>query len=323
MRRFLLGCTLALLAVFSQAQNPSMQAAQAAQMATQIATQAAQQAADQAMRDSQLANQNAANAAQAANAPRCTRCVARPSFSVKSGKYDSRVRVQIKAAAGDSVYYTTDGWTPTIDSNPYFGQEIVVDSTTMLQAIAVSPRGDRSRVAVAVYKFPATSAVNGVDFAEPEVISDAAAAAADEGRALLTKGTKVPLVFALDVSSKTARVGDKISLVLARDLKMGDLVAVKKGAPCTAIVTEVDQPRIMGWPGEIVFRAELLQADGATVKLRGTAAKEGLDKANEAVALAAVPVPVWLLVHGKDAEIKQGTEFTAFVDEDTLLPLTE
>jgi hypothetical protein len=31
----------------------------------------------------------------------------------------------------------------------------------------------------------------------------------------------------------------------------------------------------------------------------------------------AVPVPVALFVHGKDAEIKQGATFTAFVDADT------
>ena len=41
----------------------------------------------------------------------------------------------------------------------------------------------------------------------------------------------------------------------------------------------------------------------------------------KAVGLMFVPVvPAGVFVHGKDAEIKQGASFTAFVDADTLLP---
>jgi len=38
-------------------------------------------------------------------------------------------------------------------------------------------------------------------------------------------------VIASDVSSRTADVGDKISLTLAEDLKAGDAVVVKKERP--------------------------------------------------------------------------------------------
>jgi hypothetical protein len=69
-----------------------------------------------------------------------------------------------------------------------------------------------------------------------------------------------------------------------------------------------------------VFQVDYLQAGDTLIKLRGTAAKEGHDKEAKAAALMAVPVPVALFVHGKDAEIKQGATFTAFVDADTFLP---
>jgi hypothetical protein len=137
---------------------------------------------------------------------------------------------------------------------------------------------------------------------------------------LLARGTAVPLVFASDVSSKTADVGDKISLTLAEDLKVGAVVVVKKGTPAVATVTEVDNRGMAGAPGEVFFQADSLQAGSVLIKMHGTAAKEGQDKVGKAMGLMFVPVvPVGIFVHGKDAEIKQGASFTAFVDADTLL----
>jgi hypothetical protein len=137
---------------------------------------------------------------------------------------------------------------------------------------------------------------------------------------LLARGTPVPFVFASDVNSKTADVGDKIPLTLVEDLKVGGLIVVKKGTPAVATVTEVEQTGMGGAPGEVFFQVNSLQAGGVLIKLHGTAAKEGQDKVGKAMGLMFVPVvPVGLFVHGKDAEINQGASFTAFVDEDTLL----
>jgi hypothetical protein len=154
------------------------------------------------------------------------------------------------------------------------------------------------------------------------VAPDSAAVSASSARLLLAQGTAVPLVFASELSSKTAEAGDKISMTLAEDLKAtGDVVVVRKGTPTVVTVTEVDKPHMGGVPGEVFFQVDSIQSDGTVIKLRGSAAREGQDKVAKATALVAVPVvPVALLVHGKDADIKPGTTFTAFVDEDTLLP---
>ena len=75
-----------------------------------------------------------------------------------------------------------------------------------------------------------------------------------------------------------------------------------------------------GAPGEVFFQLDSLQAGSVLIRLRGGAAKEGQDKVGKAVGLMFVPVvPAGLFVHGKDAEIKRGASFTAFVDADTLL----
>jgi membrane protease subunit (stomatin/prohibitin family) len=151
MRTYLTLLTLALATAFALAQDPGMQAAQ---QATQMATQAAQQANDQMMQAAQQANQQAMqNAQQAAQTTSsCYRCgAAAPKFSVKPGNYSASVTLKMKdSTRGAVIYYTTDGWTPTAASTRYMGP-ITIDSTTTLQAIAISPYGGRSRVATAVY----------------------------------------------------------------------------------------------------------------------------------------------------------------------------
>ena len=317
MRTLLMGLMLALEGAFGQAQNPGMQATQQAQLAAQIA----QQASDQAMRDAQQASQTAQNAQQ--QAMQNTQCywwsAATPKFSVKTGTYSSVVTVKIKdATRGAVIYYTTDGWMPTAASTRYTGP-ITIGSTASLQAIAISPDGGRSRVATAVYTL---KGVPPAPFVAQKVASapDAAAASSPPAKVLLVRGTAVPLVFVSNVSSKTADVGDKISLTLAEDLKAEDVVVVKKGSRSVATVTQVDRPGVMGVPGEVFFQVDYLQAGSAPIKLRGTAAKQGQDKGSKAAGLLVFPVPVALLVRGKDAEVEQGTSFTAFVDADTLLP---
>ena len=233
------------------------------------------------------------------------------------------VTVKIKdSTRGAVIYYTTDGWTPTAASTRYMGP-ITIDSTTTLQAIAISPYGGRSRVVTAVYTLngvPPTAPVAQMVVAAPNAVPNSAAAPSAPVKVLLARGTAVPFVIASDVSSRTAEVGDKISLTLAEDLKVGDVVVAKKGTPAVATVTEVDKTGMAGAPGEVFFQVDSLQAGSVLIKLRGAAAKEGQDKVGKAIGLMFVPVvPVGVFVHGKDAEIKQGASFTAFVDADTLL----
>jgi len=312
---------------FALAQDPGMQAAQqASQMATQAAQQAAQQANDQMMQAAQQANQAAMQNAQLAaqDAPGCYRCfAAKPKFSVKPGAYAATVTVKMKdSTRGAAIYYTTDGWTPTAESTRYTGP-ITIDSTTTLQAIAISPYGGRSRVATAVYTLngvPPAAPVAQAALTAPNAAPNSAPASSAPAKLLLAAGTAVPFVFASDVNSKTAEVGDKIPLTLAEDLKVGAAVVVKKGTPAVATVTEVDQTGMGGAPGEVFFQVHSLQAGGVVIKLHGAAAKEGQDKVGKAMGLMFVPVvPVGVFVHGMNAEIKQGALFTAYVETDTLL----
>jgi len=326
MRITLISSVLVLSAAMAQAQDP---AAMAAQQANQQAMQAAQMANQQAMQAAEAANQQATRnmqqamqSAQAAASQEGVGNVPRPKFSVKPGYYAAPLTVKIKAPRETTVYYTTDGWTPTKDSTRYTGP-ITVDSTTTIQAIAVYNGLWHSIPASATYSVRQDK-TSPLTRQEPTALTSGTVTSASASQTptnrMLPQGTPVRLVFVSDVTSKTADVGDKIPLTLADDIKIGDRVLVRKGAPAMATITEADGKRILGVPGEIKFEAESLNVDGVQVKLRGGAAKEAPYRMGAAFSAMFVPVAGPFLVHGHEAEIKQGAAFVASVSEDTPLP---
>jgi hypothetical protein len=76
---------------------------------------------------------------------------ATPTFSVAAGTYTSIQTVSISdTTTGASIYYTTDGSTPTASSTLY-SSTITVANTETLQAIAVAPSSFNSALASAAY----------------------------------------------------------------------------------------------------------------------------------------------------------------------------
>ena len=77
--------------------------------------------------------------------------VATPTFSLADGTYNTAQSVTISCATtGATIYYTTDGSTPTTSSTQYTGA-ISVGSTTTIKAIAVASGYVDSEVATATY----------------------------------------------------------------------------------------------------------------------------------------------------------------------------
>ena len=77
--------------------------------------------------------------------------VATPTFSPAAGRYTEAQTVTISCATeGTTIYYTTDGSTPTASSTRYT-QPIPVEETTTLKAIAINADNEESPVATAKY----------------------------------------------------------------------------------------------------------------------------------------------------------------------------
>lgn len=315
MRHFFAALSFLLLVpISSPAQDPG---AQAAQQATQQAQQAAQQAMDanlQASRDTQQAMQNSMNAANAQSYPGLT---AMPKFSVKPGTLSSSTKVKITdSTRGATIYYTTDGWTPTTASPQYTGP-ITISSTTNLQAIAIAPNFQRSFVATGKYMLDNSNPPS-LPPSNSQITSTLPAIPPGE-KLLLPQGTPVLLAFTVDVNSHTASVGDQIPLTVTRDVQQDGVVLIKAGTPAVASLVQVEKNRSGGLPGILYFRVDYLDLNGTLIRLCGESAREGDAKPPNAAILIPVVGPFTIFRHGTDAVIKQGTPFTAFLYSDTPL----
>jgi type II secretory pathway pseudopilin PulG len=294
----LTAATLFMMPDFAQAQDPGMQAAMQAQQATQLANQQAMQAAQQA-------NDAAMQASQTSAASAGTYSYTLPTkFSAKSGTYNAPTTVKLSTRSrGATIYYTTDGWTPTPASPRYRGP-ITIDTTTTLQAIAVAPSCAPSVVSSAQYIIAGTD---------------------DNASALIppafppfpipygARPVPVELEFGANVSSQTAQVGDKIPMTLISDLVIDNTV-VKQGATATVTITGVDKSATAGRPGVISFEADTLDSAGGEIPLLGGATRQGAGKGVNPAVLVPYVGLLALLEHGGIAAIPKGTPFIAYVD---------
>ncbi|WP_058188101.1 chitobiase/beta-hexosaminidase C-terminal domain-containing protein [Terracidiphilus gabretensis] len=310
MKAFLLSCSVFSALVLSSAvsvacaQDPGMMAAQqamdAAQQANQQAMQASQQASQQAMQDAQNAAQNQAPAVAMTRAPK---------FSSGSGKLTTGTLVRITSPSHyATIYYTTDGWSPTTKSKKYTGP-VKISHDTVLQAMAIAPNMTHSVIARAEYTVPGSSPVL------PATLST-------DG--VLRAGTKLRLVTATQVNSKAVQVGDRLPLQLDQDIMAGDKVILAKGTTVDALVTQADPPGHAGIPGDIVFEVNALAANGITISVLGGETMEGPNHLKRTVGLLMIPGigPATLLAHGDQAVIKPGMTFCVTVQTDTPLLAT-
>jgi len=290
-----------------------MMATQQAIQSSLQTQQASQQAIDQMQQASQLANQQAMQLSndQAALRPNkdadlVVDLTGQPALSIKSGEVESGTTMRIKCHTRRAViYYTTNGWTPTIASHRYL-EPIKINSSMELQAIAVAPHMARSLVAKADYTVqgPRTSI-------QPVALP---------ANGVLLAGTRLHLVTGSQLNSRTAQVGDTISILLNQEITAGNAILLPKGTPVQATITLADPAGHAGVPGELAFAVHSLTAKGLAIPLAGGETLEGANH-YDARGLLLVPVAaiVSLTARGDEAQIKPGMEFTVAVAKDTPL----
>ena len=70
-----------------------------------------------------------------------------PVASVPSGTYSTEQSVTLTAGAGESIYYTTNGMTPSATTGTLYSTAIVVEDDTALRAIAIKSGSANSEIA--------------------------------------------------------------------------------------------------------------------------------------------------------------------------------
>lgn len=143
----------------------------------------------------------------------------------------------------------------------------------------------------------------------------------------LSEDTPVKLRLTRTMSSKDAKVGDKVDFEVLEDIKVKDLVVIQHGAMAIATVTRAQPKRSMGRSGKLDMNIDYVQlVDGEKVPLRATKGGSGgsrtgaMTGAMVATGILFFPAaPLFLFLKGKNITIPQGTEVTAYIAGDTPL----
>jgi hypothetical protein len=217
--------------------------------------------------------------------------VEKPTFSVASGSVSAGTKISIRSETHyATLYYTTNGWTPTTQSAKYSGP-ITISSNTHLEVIAVGPNFLRSSVEHADYQVPNS----------PAPVPESTVLVPEDG--MLRAGTPVRVAFAgKEIDSESAAVGDEITVVLDEPVKLGETVLAPKGAHVNASLTFAD-PSHGSAPGDLVFEIHSVEVAGKHVPLFGGETLEGAKG----------------VLGSKNAKIKPGMSAMAFVAADTLV----
>jgi hypothetical protein len=138
------------------------------------------------------------------------------------------------------------------------------------------------------------------------------------GRYTLHEGEYVNLMFAQDVSSKTAEDGSQVNLTLTDDLKVGDIVVARAGSRAIGTVIKAEKSGKMGKSGQLSVRIDYVEAGGTKIMLR-EAKPDDTDGAKGGSVEHALAKPLEVIKHGKDVEISKGQPEHALVAADVAL----
>jgi hypothetical protein len=135
-------------------------------------------------------------------------------------------------------------------------------------------------------------------------------------------GTLLRLALLDNLSSATNNVDDAVNFEVTEDVKVGDIVAIAKGATARGHVVEAQPKRRMGRAGKLNFTVDYVKApDGSNLRLRASSARQGEDKSGTVIVGTVLLGGLFLLMRGKDVNIPKGTQFNAYVDGDREIAL--
>ena len=141
---------------------------------------------------------------------------------------------------------------------------------------------------------------------------------------ILQSGTPVRLVLKENLSSADATTGQEVAFMVADDVIVNGYLLIAHGALGKGTITEAQAKRRMGRAGKLNVNIDYaVMTNGEHAALRAVKNTKG-DGRGAAVTTGVVAgaivffpaAPLFLLIHGKDIKIPEGTEITAFINGD-------
>jgi hypothetical protein len=132
----------------------------------------------------------------------------------------------------------------------------------------------------------------------------------------LDEGTLVKAALKYDIRGGDLKVGDQLEFELAQPLMSNNDVVVQTGAKILGTVTEARGNGVLGRKGKLAFSIDYLYlSNGQVIKLRGQSVKNINGSGAVVAATAVLVTPLGLLIPGKSAKFKAGTQFDAYIDK--------
>ena len=130
-------------------------------------------------------------------------------------------------------------------------------------------------------------------------------------------GAMVRLSLLDSLGSATNRTDDVVNFEVTEEIRVGQVIAIPRGATARGHVVEAEPKRRMGKAGKLNFTVDYVKApDGSNVRLRASSTRQGQEKSGTVIVGTVLVSPLFLLMRGKDIEISRGAAFNAYVDGD-------
>jgi hypothetical protein len=124
-------------------------------------------------------------------------------------------------------------------------------------------------------------------------------------------GTILRLRVDKEVSSKTAKVGDRFDLSLVEDVMLGSAVAIPKGARAVGEVTERSGRGAMGKSAKLSIQFRTIALGGRDYAIQGDGRNKGKKNTAAQIGMFLLFGPFAGAISGKSARFKQGEIFEA------------
>lgn len=147
-----------------------------------------------------------------------------------------------------------------------------------------------------------------------------------DGNLILEDSTPLRLRTKRNLSSSECKTGDQIDFEVLDPVVLDGVTVVSQHGIAWGVVTEAEHKKSMGRGGKLNVSIQTVEmANGVKANLRAVKETKGgghvgaMTGAMVATSIVFFPAaPLFLFIHGKDITIPSGTEFTAYVNGDTV-----
>lgn len=128
-----------------------------------------------------------------------------------------------------------------------------------------------------------------------------------EKKVTVPPGTPIGVRIVEDIFPAKAKTGDRLLLVVDKDVVVDGYVVISKGASVVAEVAESKEKGYAGQAGRILLSFKTVTAvDEQIIIVSGSSRREGEAMMVESIGLGLVCCPLFLLMKGEEGVIKAG-----------------